>query len=316
MLQGGSNPEIAFEHWHEQVESAFCPMEVKASLQDASFDSELHQTALNHIQLARIGSSSVDVFRRKSHISRVSDAFYLVKFQLQGSGVVQQRGREAHLNPGDFVICSTSDPYELHFPDRYRQAVLAVPQPTLTELFSRTDDYLGLRMGNEEPTHSLLSSFVTNLVERIDLLDSSIVQRLEANVLDLLVTSLQATENRESVVATSAEPAVTLLAIKRLINLNLRNPNLTPDFIAQNIGISKRYLHMLFKKEGVSVSRYVQQQRLKGCRKVLASAHMAHLSMTDIAHEWGFSDVSHFHRCFKSVFHLTPREYRLQALQK
>lgn len=304
-----------FDRWEASVASVFCPTEINVASKGKGFpfSGELADTALNRIHLARIGSNAVDVYRRKSHIGQVSDGCYLVKFQLQGRGLVQQRGRQAFLRPGDFVMCTATDPYELHFPEQYRQAILVVPQGTLTEMFSATDDYLGVRMGSENPTHSLLSSFVLNMVQRIDLLEPSIVQRLEANILDLLVTSLHALAGQHPENAHVAPIAEHLQAIKRHISLNLRNPNLTPDFIAKKTGVSKRYLHMVFQAEDVSVSRYIQHQRLEACRRTLASPAMRHLSTTDIALEWGFSDASHFHRCFKACFGTTPRNYRLQA---
>ena len=303
-----------FESWSQTINDMFCPMEVNSADDELQgFKAELTSTSLNRIQLARIASGAVDVYRRTKHIAKVSDSYYLIKFQLQGKALVQQCGREAYLSPGDFTVCSTTDPYELHFPERYRQAVLAVPQKTMKEMYSHTDNFLGVRMGVENPTHGLLSQFVMNLVGRIDEIEPTIVQRLEANILDLLVTSLHAAS------ATSQSPVQStpqdhLQAVKRLIGMHLRSSSLSPEFIAAKEGISKRYLHMLFKSEGISVSRFILQQRLKACHRAMALPNLAHLSTTDIAIEWGFSDVSHFHRCFKAHYDLTPRHYRMQAL--
>ncbi|MGI9285082.1 MAG: helix-turn-helix domain-containing protein [Pseudomonadales bacterium] len=296
------------------VNEMFCPMGCNTTdIPSASFKGELVNTRLDRIHLARISSSPLQVHRRKSHIAQVSgNASYLVKFQLSGEAFVQHRGIEAFLKPGDFVLCTTSDPYELRFPSNYRQAVLAVPHTLLNEMFKAPDDYLGVKMSGESPTHGLLSQFVGSLVERIDSLDADIIARLEANILDLLVTSLHA-QSRCAHLSNTSKAANQLEHIKRFILMNLQDYKLSVDLIATKHGISKRYLHLLFKQDGISVSRYIQQQRLAACYRALTNNDMQHLSTTDIAFQFGFGDISHFYRCFKAHYKLTPRQIRMQA---
>jgi len=35
--------------------------------------------------------------------------------------------------------------------------------------------------------------------------------------------------------------------------------------------------------------------------------------IAQIAYSWGFSDMTHFSRCFRRAFGVSPREYRQQA---
>jgi len=310
------NSANELDRFQQSVCSAFCQMDVAidANYTGREFTAELCSTQLDQINLARVHSNSrTRVFRRKKDLAHVSNPLYLVKFQLAGESLIQQCGREAHLKPGDFVLCSTTEPYQLHLPPAYKQAVLTIPQKTLRELLQSPDDYLGLRMGSEFPTHGLLSQFLFSVVQRIDQLTPLVVKRLEANILDLLITSLEAITETNSIPEQNAVKEH-LRRIKRLIAMHLQDSRLSPDFIANAEGISKRYLHMLFKEEGISVSRYIQQQRLEACCRTLASSNMQHLSTTDIALEWGFGDLSHFHRCFKAQYQLTPRQFRLRAI--
>lgn len=46
---------------------------------------------------------------------------------------------------------------------------------------------------------------------------------------------------------TSSVRAAHLLRIEKIIHQNLKNSELSPDFISEACGISKRYLHDLFK---------------------------------------------------------------------
>ena len=303
-----------FDYFAAAVSSTFCPMSCERPRDDPlAFDAGIASARLDELALTVIGSSPVDAFRRREDISRVSDAWYLVKFQLDGEALVRQREREAHLRPGDFVICSTSEPYSLHFPSRYREAVLAIPQACLRERVRSPEAWLGRRMDAGEPVNGLLSQFVRSLSERLDQLDPAVTQRLEANVLDLLVTALQF--GRDSRNESERAAGEHMRRVRNFIHMHLADPGLSPDRIARAEGISTRYLHMLFRREGEgeSVSRFVQRQRLDACRRSLECPDRDSFSVTDIAFGWGFNDSSHFNRLFKAEFGLTPKAWRLRA---
>lgn len=302
---------VNMDQWSSQASEAFNPLSFDYYHKgpEENFKAEISSTKFNRIQLSRVSSNALKVVRSKSNISQACTPQYLVKFQLDGESFVEHRNREAHLRPGDFVICNSNDPYQLHFPDHYSQAVLTIPHSVMDSMHGNADDFLGVRMAGSSPMTGLVSQFVASLVSRIDQLNPKIVNHLEANVLDLLVTAL----NSEHMVETQSAPDQHLKQVKRFIHLHLKDLRLNPDFIAQAEGISKRYLHMLFKEEGSSVSRYILQLRLDACHESLSSKQMQHLSATDIALHWGFGDISHFHRCFKSRYDITPRQFRLQS---
>jgi len=301
-----------FDYFSEVVSRTFCPMHLeRPRSQSGPFEASLSLARLDEIAFSVIGSTPIDVHRRRSDISRVSEAWYLVKFQLEGEALICQREREAHLRPGDFVICSTSEPYSLHFPTRYREAVLAVPQHLLRERVRSPEAWLGKRMAADEPVNGLLSQFVISLSDRLDRLDPAVTQRLEANVFDLLVTALQFGPERRPEGEDLAEQHVR--RVRSYIHLHLADPQLCPDRIAQAEGISTRYLHMLFRRQGESVSRYVQLQRLEACRRSLERGDPNGMSVTDIAFGWGFNDSSHFNRLFKAAYGVTPKAWRLGA---
>ncbi len=308
-VQETANIEI----WRQRVCETFCPLELDFA-KSGNIELELDSRDLLKTAISSVGGNEINVYRRKHHIREVTDPYYLVKFQLEGEGLVNQYNRSAILTPGDFVVCTTTDPYELHFKNKYRQAVLSVPHETLLERFPGIDDMIGIKMDSSVAPHSLLSHFVRDLMSQASNMNPSILSRLESNVLDLLATSLYAEAKPQKNDCREKFAGNHIHAIKRLISLNLSNPQLSPEFIAHQANISKRYLHMLFKPEGISVSRYIQKERLEACRKALSAEEFTHMSMTDIALEWGFSDASHFHRCFKSEYSITPRQYRLREI--
>lgn len=82
----------------------------------SNFFGELSYRSFNKTVFSQISSGPILVKRSKQDISRVTDAYYLIKFQMEGQGIVRQYNCEARLGVGDFVICSSIIPYELKFP--------------------------------------------------------------------------------------------------------------------------------------------------------------------------------------------------------
>ncbi len=94
------------------------------------------------------------------------------------------------------------------------------------------------------------------------------------------------------------------------IEAQLSDPELSPASVAAMQGVSIRHLHRLFRQAGVSFGNFVRRRRLERCRDDLSDPRFDGLPLTEIAYRWGFSDSSHFSRCFPSAFGCTAREFR------
>jgi AraC family transcriptional activator of tynA and feaB len=302
------------DKWNNIITNTFSPMSCSSLTNDSneSFNGEISSRQFNKAELTQVSSGPILVNRTKQDISHVTDAYYLIKFQMEGQGIVRHNNREARLNFGDFVICSSTEPYQIEFAANYKQTVFSIPQQSLKEAFQCPDDYLGSRMGNEFPTNGILSQFVYSITQRMDMLDPDSLQSMEANLINLLITSLKA-DKKGKLKTIETSPELHLQQVKRFISLHIKDYQLSVDYIARAENISKRYLHMLFKDLDVSVSRYIQQLRLEGCYKDLTNSEFNNTPTSDIALDWGFGDVSHFYRCFKSKYLLTPKQIRMQT---
>ncbi|MEP2651742.1 MAG: helix-turn-helix domain-containing protein [Paraglaciecola sp.] len=308
-------PSPSFEDWKADVCDSFCKMDVvRTGPVKQPFIGGFEHNELNHIRLCTVQSKAVCVDTPSDEqYTHLSGKEYLVKFQLRGNGRIEHHGRVAELTPGDFMVWYNEEPIKFEFKKLVKHAVLVIPSKKMHQVCPDIDQYLGLLFDKSETTNSLLSQYVINLTQKVDTISPEIVIKVEHILLELLGTALSAVElpNESETLTTAASH---LKSIKTYIVANLDNPDLSPDYLADKERISKRYLHQLFVNEGISVSRFIQLQRLEACKKALASPNMENMSITDIALEWCFADVSHFHRCFKAQYKVTPRKYRTTAL--
>lgn len=98
--------------------------------------------------------------------------------------------------------------------------------------------------------------------------------------------------------------------VRRLRDLMQDSPaeNLTLSHLAKEIGIHPVHLSREFPRYfHCSFGEYIRNIRVENALRLLANKK---LSLTHIAAECGFSDHSHFIRCFKRLQGVTPSSYR------
>jgi AraC-like DNA-binding protein len=95
--------------------------------------------------------------------------------------------------------------------------------------------------------------------------------------------------------------------VMNYVNQHLQDA-LSIEHIASQIHMSKYHMCKRFKMEtGITIGNYIRMQRLYLAKKRLEETND---SISMIAFDCGFSDLSHFTKLFKSIVKLTPSEYR------
>lgn len=107
--------------------------------------------------------------------------------------------------------------------------------------------------------------------------------------------------------------AARLCAIKADIASHLGEHELTVTAVAAHQGVSPRYVQMLFRAEGTTFSRFVLGQRLGCAYHMLTEPRYAACTITAIALEAGFGDLSTFNHAFRRVYGASPSNLRAAA---
>ena len=83
--------------------------------------------------------------------------------------------------------------------------------------------------------------------------------------------------------------------------------------LAGRHGISGRYLHKLFESEATTYSHYVLERRLDRAHRLLTHPAFAGRTISSMAYDSGFGDLSYFNRTFRRRSDATPTEVRLSS---
>jgi AraC-like DNA-binding protein len=114
----------------------------------------------------------------------------------------------------------------------------------------------------------------------------------------------------EAGVPEPTEPAAALRRrVKDVIERRLADPALSAVTIAASLGVSARYAHLVFRPEGTSIARYIQERRLQAIAAQLRGQPSA-ARPNDLAARWGFGGPDQLSRAFRRRYGLTLEEYR------
>ncbi|GBG06486.1 putative DNA-binding response regulator [Paenibacillus agaridevorans] len=84
--------------------------------------------------------------------------------------------------------------------------------------------------------------------------------------------------------------------------------NFSMDDVADYVGVNRKYLSQLFKKQyNMTLTDYVSQYRIEQAKLLLADTKM---KINDIGSNVGFNSKSYFTKVFKMLTGITPTEYR------
>ncbi|MBD0382763.1 response regulator transcription factor [Paenibacillus sedimenti] len=120
-------------------------------------------------------------------------------------------------------------------------------------------------------------------------------------VIEVAMNQIHSTEGSMSVVD----------KVKQYVAAHISESDLSREDIAGYVFLNPDYLTRVFKKEtGISISDYLQQQRIQYAKELLAGSD---LPVIEVALSAGYSNLSYFSTIFKKAECMTPNEYRKQC---
>ena len=155
----------------------------------------------------------------------------------------------------------------------------------------------------------LLSSYIEWLSEAA-LSTPEVVRLAVAQIYDLAALTMGATRDAAEIATGRGLRVARLRAIKADIAEKLDDQHLAVVSVALRQRVSPRYVQMLFEQEGTTFSQYVIGQRLVRAYRMLTDPRFAERSITSVAFDAGFGDLSYFNRLFRRRFGGTPSEIR------
>jgi AraC-like DNA-binding protein len=230
-----------------------------------------------------------------------------------GFSLPYQMGRELKLEAGQAVLMTSSEMGGQLFPGMARGMTLRIPQRVMSALVPNPESALMRQLPASTPTLRLLVDYVTLVMERHELDSAPLQQAFTTHVHDLVALVLGANRDSAALAQARGLRAARLHAIKSDISHRFSDEGLSVGDMARRHGVTPRYVHMLFEAEGRTFTEFVIERRLAQAHRMLTDSQFADRTISAIAFDVGFSNLSHFNRVFRRRYGAAPSDVREAA---
>jgi AraC-like DNA-binding protein len=294
-----------FAYWKDVFANGQQALAVEA--EPSSFEGVLTRLTDGELEITSVKSTPL---RSRSDTRGACDER---RFSLQlvhaGRCVLRHAGSEIVAETGDMIIVDARKPYELTFQRSVHGLVVSLPWARFGGRAEMLGRLAGQPLNLNRGSASVLSGFIRSawdqLVERGE---EEWPHSASAVIWDLLASVLQ--DDRSAEYAGSRASALRCKAT-RLVDHRLFDPEFCTAAIAEELGVSARYLQRVFAEAGTTPGRFLLARRLDAAASRLRGADEP-CRITDVALECGFSDLSHFSRAFRLRFGISARAYLLR----
>ncbi|MEP7243714.1 MAG: helix-turn-helix domain-containing protein [Gammaproteobacteria bacterium] len=289
--------------WNELALSTVGPISIDANGRDV-FEAKLSLCRLAEFEFVS-PTSSPAIIRNRAAAS--DDGMLNLSVQVQGRCSSTTDGETCMLECGDFVLYDPTRPLECRFPEPIQQIVLRLPQAEALERIPCLSRVIGVRMRGDVGGGVLLTSFIRNAWNELcGDGDSEWAQSL-GGVLWPLLDLAYRTHRLSMPQSTRAHRRWGELL--HIVDTNLREPAFGTRELADKLGVSTRYIQMLFAEIAITPSAFIQNRRLELAAGLLERRGAGN-AITDLAYDVGFSNLSTFCRAFRRKYQMSPSDYR------
>lgn len=294
------------DFWSSLSANNITPMIISADRR-LPFEGRLWIDWVGPIRLARAYSSGV-VIKRTGTRHRAGEREFVLTVSEGASYTAFVKGREQFVRGGDLHLSDTSDVLELEH-SGCTAIVLCIKAPLFKEYLPMADDLVGNVVRGDRGAGLHASTMIRSLPAgmRHGFVDSATEHLTAALLHSIAAAYSQAYSLPDAAPVTAGSRRV---VIKRFVDSNLSDAELTVQKVAAAFHLSDRYVRMLFESDGESLAAYIQRRRLEEAARQLRDSRPDGRTISDIAFASGFNSLGSFDRAFKARFDMTPGQYR------
>lgn len=217
---------------------------------------------------------------------------------------------------GCLALNERSGTTQFHLPNS-RCLLLAFPRERLMPQIANIDHALRHNLPSNTLALRLLTQQALALTQQAanhpQQTDDAAHLHLSQQLLDLSVLAVGATPQAQARANARGLRQVRLKAIMADLRIHAGRGDLTLEWVAARHGISASYVRALFAQQNTTFSDYLLGLRLQRTFERLSSPRYAGCTVSTIAYDAGFNNLSWFYRAFKQRFGIAPGEARQPA---
>jgi AraC-like DNA-binding protein len=264
------------------------------------------------VGVAHIATTPVDFVRSATHLGP-ENGRVVVQLLERGTARVSQEGHEVSARSGEGIILDCRKASRLLITEVTSAWFLVLSRQEIARPEHRIGRLAATKLA-DGPSLRLLSGYLDSMWKE-DLADHQAAQTVGGHLVDLIALALS-----EAGASGSGKQgglrAARLVEVLQLISDQIGNPGLSIGVVAEQMGVTPRYIHLLLEQSDKTFARHVLQRRLERAFELLNADTRGDRKIADIAFAAGFSDLSYFNRAFRRQFGDTPSRIRANSARR
>lgn len=301
---------------HERL-SAFCdgffPRIVALDINkkgDRPFKARAALRMAGSVGIGEIVTSPADYARTPRTMRDGADAF-VISLCRRGEGFSTFGDRS--VSAYQAVVCDNARPQILTSVTDTAWWTVKLARARLSSLVPHADSLAGFVLDKHNVALRLLFGYLQGTAA-IDMADGGLAADAFGNhIADLVALALGTRGDSRKIAERRGLRAARRSVILDKIDSGFADAGFSAASVAAALGISARYVHMVIEETGHTFSDLVLHRRLEKALALLLDPQRDGDRIADIAHEAGFTDLSHFNRSFRRHFGETPSGIRSRS---
>lgn len=282
---------------------------------DQPFHASVTFQGLPGVGLVSGSRSAAHYHVTRQHLAHLQEDIVGLTILTNGASTTRQLGREVIGRPGAAVAVSAADS-SMNTMHRLGSFItIVLPRPEIAALVPDLGAAYARPIPAENESLRLLIRYIEGLHRGGPLDPPGLAQAAARHIVDLAALAIGAKADVIHAAQQRGVAAARLRAIKDDIRENLGNADFSVATLAALHGVTPRYVHKLFEREGATFSEFLLAGRLDRAAQMLKDGSFAGLTISTIAFECGFSDISYFNRTFRRAYNATPSDIRDAAFR-
>lgn len=289
---GSVAPGVRLRAWGDVTSRLLLPLQMWA--RTGTIAGRIYEEAAGPVAVSRYAASPHFGLRSEASIvARPAEGMMKVAVVLRGSVTVRQGAEPVTLHVGESAAYATWLPYAVGSDTPFDVLIAMLPM-----------EYAGLERDDLERDSALRIPRTHTAALRSSMLNAGAFNQADAHMFgDKVSHALQL--SAASITEDRKDADHVFRAAVRLMHRRATSPWISPAYIADVLGVSRRTLYSAFstQSEG-SVARTLRSIRLDRARDALAEN--PETPIREIARQAGYDDPAHFTRAFRREFGRTP----------
>jgi AraC-like DNA-binding protein len=297
-------PGKALAYWRDVICENLLQMHIQSS-QESAFFGHIEKHAFGPIKVNFISVSEQKVWRERTAGAAKDHLFHLIHVR-KGVQLAEQYGRSLKVEAGDCLLIDCLAGFEFDFPEGVEALVLEIRKDWLRGWLPAPEDASARLIDGRSGWGATLASALNNITPA-----TVGASGLPPMVVAEQIVSLLGLATAHDDPSPTTHKRALLRRVTETIRERCHEPDLNPATVAAALGLSRRYVHLLFASMGTTFSQELYECRLHRAQRLLCDKRFDGLGIAEIAWNCGFSEPSHFTHRFRERFGSPPSAYRL-----